>query len=350
MDRDGPVSNMIKLTVIIIGRNETAHIERCVRSVLKGVQNVPGAEIFYCDSASTDNTCDIVSRYPEVQIFQLKPDWPLSASAGRYIGYLHASGEFLFFIDGDTVLFHDWLPEGIRFIEQNPDIAAVAGSVHEIFEGPDGHPVGMQLHRYGRLDRVRKEKTMGGIALYRKSVLDSVGPFNPYLSSDEEPELGLRIRHAGYRLMRLPSIMAITYGPPRQSFSELIRRYRSGLYTFGKTLKYCRQSGHALQYIRERLDHLLSYAAAVLAGLAALVFVSVKHWFLQTVILAAAAVFLIAVFRRPLFERLVISFVKRSMMFIRTVQTYVNTTPKPVSSYPADAIEIRGESAGDNTG
>jgi len=39
--------------------------------------------------------------------------------------------------------------------------------------------------------------------MYRRAVLEEVGTFNPYLNSDEEPELGLRIRHAGYRILEL---------------------------------------------------------------------------------------------------------------------------------------------------
>src|SRR5205814_10040498 len=42
----------------------------------------------------------------------------------------------------------------------------------------------------------------GGAALYRRSVLEHVGTFNPYLFSDEEPELYIRIRHAGYQVLQ----------------------------------------------------------------------------------------------------------------------------------------------------
>jgi len=333
---------MTKLSVIIIGRNEASHIKRCLLSVLKGIQTVPDTEVIYSDSASTDNTIDIVRQYP-VHIYQLKPDWPLSAAAGRYTAYRHASGKYLFFIDGDTLLYRNWLPRGIRFLEEHQEAAVVAGSVHEIFEDEAGKTVGFLKHRYGHLAGPASVKAMGGIALYRKSVLDQVGPFNPFIAADEEPELGIRIRHAGYRLFRLPEPMAITYGLPRQTVGELFRRYQSRLYTFGTTLRYCQKNGYGLQYIRERLGHLVSYVLVMTGFTAVAVFLIRQGWFLYGIGSGCLAVLLLRVTRPSLYRRLWISFIKRTLMTVRTVQTYILTKPEPFIKYPEDALYIAPE-------
>jgi glycosyltransferase involved in cell wall biosynthesis len=328
------------LSVIIIGRNEEAHIERCLRSVLKGIQSIPGTEIIYVDSASTDHTLDRIRGFP-VRILQLKPSWPLSASAGRYIGYLHARGTYLFFIDGDTILFHGWLPAGIEYLSRHPNTGAVAGSVHELFETRKGRPIRLLRHRYGWHQSHRDVKTMGGIALYRKSALDQVGPFNPFISADEEPELGMRMRQAGHRLIRIPEVMAVTYGPERETFPELYRRYRSGLFSFGIALRYCQTYGCFLQYIRERLGHLISYGIVLFLAVFILIGLIMQGWILQGALVMIMALACLRLLKPSLFRRLMISFVKRTLMMIRTIHTYIRTDPTPVGCYPTDVIEIQ---------
>lgn len=332
----------VRLSIIVIGRNEALHIERCLRSSIKGIQNFPESEIIYVDSASTDNTVEIAKKFP-IKIFQLKPDWPLSASAGRYIGTLHAKGDYLFFIDGDTLLFYNWLDKGIQYLQEHQEVGAVAGSVHEIFEDETGRRLGFLRHRYGRQNAPREEKTMGGIALYRKSVLDQVGLFNPFLAVDEEPELGLRIRRAGYKLVRLPEVMAITYGPERETFRELFRRYHTKLFTYGTTLWYCQQDGLFKRYLFERLDHLLTYLLAWFVFLIICIF---AIWFklIYYVLLSGMLTgILIKILKPSLYRRLIISFVKRSLMLIRTVQSYFIAHPYGLDKYPKDAIYVRSE-------
>ncbi|MBN2104216.1 glycosyltransferase [bacterium] len=330
---------MIKLSVIIIGRNEEAHIEACLRSVIKGIRTISDTEIIYADSASTDNTLQIVRQYP-ASVYQLKPEWPLSAAAGRYIGYLHAKGSYLFFIDGDTVLYHDWLPKGIRYLQTHSDTGAVAGTVHELFEDDYGKPISLQRHRYGRLENPRTEKTLGGIALYRRSVLEQAGPFNPYIPVDEERELGLRIRRAGFSLVRISDLMAVTYGPSRETWGELKRRYYSGLYTFGTTLQYCRRNGFFWQYMFERMGMIISFLFA-LAAAGAVCAVSVLYGWFFILLFGSAAVILVLKLTRPrFFDRVFISLIKRTLMTVSTIQSFIQSRPRMIEEYPVAADHV----------
>lgn len=334
--------DQVKLSVIAVGRNESLHIERCLQSLIKGTKRFSDHEILYIDSASSDNTVETAKKFP-IKIYQLKPDWPLSASAGRYIGCLHARGDYLFFIDGDTILYHNWLEKGVSYLQENPDVGAVAGSVHEIFENETGQQVGFMKHRYGHQNTPREEKTMGGIALYRRSILNQVGTFNPFLAADEEPELGFRIRRAGYKLIRLPDTMAITYGPERQTFRELFRRYHSKLFAYGTTLRYCQKNGFFKQYLFERLDHLLSYIIAWFIFLIICI-VAVRYGFIFYFFLIGFLIGVVIKFLKPsLYRRLLISFVKRSLMLIRTIQSYFAAKPDDPEKYPTDVIYIETE-------
>ena len=94
---------MKEISIIIIGRNEAARIEACLRSVFASLDGCGDCEILYVDSASDDNTVEIAGQFP-IRILQLRPTWRLSAAAGRFVGYHHSSGKYLLFVDGDTDL------------------------------------------------------------------------------------------------------------------------------------------------------------------------------------------------------------------------------------------------------
>lgn len=50
------------ISVIVIGRNEGARLERCLTSVEKALWQMPH-EIIYVDSGSTDNSLDIARAH-----------------------------------------------------------------------------------------------------------------------------------------------------------------------------------------------------------------------------------------------------------------------------------------------
>ena len=79
----------------------------------------------------------------------------------------------------------------------------------------------------------------GGAGLFPRLVLEKVGTFNPYLLSDEEPELCLRIRHAGYKLYKINIPIVYHYTEPHFKLSTLAGRWKRRLYIgAGQTIRY----------------------------------------------------------------------------------------------------------------
>ena len=123
---------MCTVSVIVIGRNKAQRIERCLRSVFASLHSRDDCEVIYVDSASEDDTVAIASRFP-IRILQLRQSWKLSPSAGRYIGYQHARGKYLLFIDGDSLLFKRWLTKACEYLEKNPACGGVGGIMHQAY-------------------------------------------------------------------------------------------------------------------------------------------------------------------------------------------------------------------------
>ena len=148
---------MKKLSVVIIGRNEETYIGRTVSAVLKATETIPSTEIVYVDSASSDETVSIVSRYP-VRILRLKESRELSSAAGRYIGYMNTSGSYVLFVDGDTLIYRKWPEQGMKFLENHPQAGGTAGILHELFTNENGAVIRLKKNRYGQqpgITRVR---------------------------------------------------------------------------------------------------------------------------------------------------------------------------------------------------
>ena len=77
------------------------------------------------------------------------------------------------------------------------------------------------------------------MAARRRCVLEQVSTFNPYLCSDEKPELGLRIRQAGYRFLELDCPIVRHYNDAPVVFSTILsRRRRNFLLGIGQGARY----------------------------------------------------------------------------------------------------------------
>ncbi len=241
---------MTKLTVVMISKNQAWNTARQIESVLKETSCVSSKEIVLVDSASTDETTDIARNYP-ITVLRLQPTQHLTPAAGRYIGAKYTMGEMVLFLDGDMELYPGWLEKALQFIQDKPDVAVITGQLIDLptASEPDDKPPLVNPDVY----EATEIPYGGGAALYRRSVLDEVGSFNPYLHSDEEPDLCIRIRHAGYRIIQLHYPIAYHYSDPQDMLSTQIGRWRRKLFLgSGQNIRYHLGDGLCWPYVKER--------------------------------------------------------------------------------------------------
>jgi len=324
------------LSIVIIARNEESNIVRAIESVLRAAEHYPQAEIVLVDSASTDNTVEIARHYP-IDILRLKPSWFLSAAAGRYIGMHHTRGDLIMHMDGDMELVEGWLNLAVPFLLEHPDLAGVTGHRRDIHVR-NGKVVGEdepQCHPYGHAVEV---KQFGGAALYRRSALQQVGGFNPFIISHEEPELCMRLRYAGYRLMCIPHLMCNHYTPPVRSRLYFVRRSRARLWLgLGQVPRYHLRTGMFWTAVAERGTSVVYLAGLVVFALVMLVVLLMDNlWFLWTwATLAAVCLVAYAISKGSLREA-VKSIVHQSFIAYGFVHGFL-LKPRPSEEYPIDA-------------
>lgn len=115
---------MPKVSFIVIGYNIDKYIERCLKTIKN--QTLENIEIIFVDDGSTDNTLLVVKELSQndarIKIIRQENS---GANAARKAGLKSATGEYVFFVDGD-----DWIDLNSAkdlysvAIESNYDIVA----------------------------------------------------------------------------------------------------------------------------------------------------------------------------------------------------------------------------------
>lgn len=310
------------LSVVVITRNQEGSVPRLIESVLSETQAIPETQVILVDSASSDGTVEVASRYP-IDVVRLHGDQRLSAAAGRYTGYRQARGEFILFLDGDMALFPGWLPRALDVITADPQIACITGDIVDVEPDTTGAPETIVTVSAPAEELTTIPHGRGG-AMYRRAVFDEVGAFNPYVISDEEPELGVRIRLAGYRIVRLSYPIALHYTLPAYTIPALIRRRRSDLFLgAGQNMRYLMGTPALWPYIRERGFAIPT--AGVLVGAVALLVAAIatgNAWLLAVLAGLVALVVLGILVRKGNLNGLIYSLMIRLMILEGTVRGF----------------------------
>lgn len=319
---------MIKLSVVLISKNQEWNIARLVESVLRETNRFPAKEIVLVDSASTDRTTDIASRYP-IMVIKLYPEQRLTAAAGRYVGYKRTTGDLVLFLDGDMELCKGWLDQAISVMDSQPDVAVICGKVIDL-------PMSLLMPAMEDVEASGSDaaavdvRQAGGASMYRRSVLEQVGPFNPYLYADEEPELCLRIRHAGFRVLRLPRPIALHLNPwqdlaPGETLKALLNKRKANFFLgYGQNVRYFAGSPLLWQYLRERGWALAPALTLLIVAITAVVSGLTGQWSWLAVCGAFVIVIALGIaVRKHSLKRALLTLFLRLLIFEGTVRGYL---------------------------
>ncbi len=329
------------VSIVIIGRNEERGIGKCLTAALAAADQIGGAEIIFVDSASTDNTVAIVQSYG-VRVLSLKPEWKLTPSAGRFVGSHYAQGDFILFVDADTLVYRDFLPAALEHFQAVPAVAGINGRLDDTDEN------GVILSDVeDRFETVADVKWLRGpCCFYRRTALEKAGSFNPHLAVEEEAELGLRLVKNGWKLRIIPLPMAChTRCYHGQSIQNIIAAYqrdlisqRSGEVT--KTIAYAFREGYGLAFCWIRLKTTIVFLLWLcLLGLCLLL---PEFFYPKTVFLLILVSGTLAVFTKKRSLLQTILFVPaKTLNFIDILAGFHKIKTKNSDFYPLDVIEFR---------
>ena len=203
MGKDGV--NFSAVGVVAIGRNEGERLRVCLKSVA-GV----ASRVVYVDSGSTDGSVRMAGAMG-VDVLELDLTVPFTAARARNEGFrrlreLAPAIVYVQFVDGDCEVVEAWLGRAKAFLDANRDVAVACGRRRERYPEKS---VYNQLCDMEWDTPVGETKTCGGDALVRVDAFEEVGGYRAGLIAGEEPELCVRLRAAGWRILRLDEEMTL---------------------------------------------------------------------------------------------------------------------------------------------
>jgi GT2 family glycosyltransferase len=217
---------MHSIGIVIIGRNEGNRLRLC----LAGVHEF-ATRVVYVDSGSTDGS-PAAAREMGVHVVQLETDVPFTAARARNAGArrlteVAPSVELVQFVDGDCEVEPGWLTRAAEELDARPDVAVVFGRRRERF------PEASIYNRLCDLEwntPIGEATECGGDAMMRLAPFQQVGGYDSNLIAGEEPELCVRLRDKGWKLLRIDAPMT---------------RHDAAMMRFGQWWRRNLRAGHA---------------------------------------------------------------------------------------------------------
>ena len=194
--------SQVKYSIITIATNAIALTTQCIESILKYTKDF---EIIVINNNSNDGTEGYLNslNLPNMKIIRVKNR--LSFSQCNNLGLQVADGEYIIFLNNDTIVSEGWLDKMEKHLTNVPlsNIAAV-GPVSSNSNGVQ--MVGKQNAKEWYEKHKGAWKHVGCLygwcIMIKASVLEEIGGFDETLvNSYEDNDLCLRIQLAGYKMV-----------------------------------------------------------------------------------------------------------------------------------------------------
>jgi GT2 family glycosyltransferase len=239
---------MTKLSIIIVSWNVKNDLLNCLSSLEKNRPSFSFEQIVI-DNMSSDGTAKTVRQeYPAVTVIENQENKGFARANNQ--GIKQSSGEYILFLNPDTIIHPNSLSTLVEFLDNNPDVGAcgpkllnadgtVQKSVRQfptfravLYAHTICRLIGLFRHQHRKwmmkdfsYDRQTDvDQIMGAAMMVRRSVIDKVGGMDEnFFMYFEEIDLCYRIKQAGWRIVFLPDAV-ITHLGGRSSSQVPLRR------------------------------------------------------------------------------------------------------------------------------
>ena len=215
----------LQLSVIIVNFNVKYFLEQCLCSVINATENIV-AEILVVDNQSSDGSKEYLSaRFKDISFTWCGENGGFSKA--NNLALKKARGQYILFLNPDTILPEDCLEKRIAFLDANQKVGALGirmidgGGMYlkeskRAFPSPTTAffklsgltallPNSSIFARYylGHLDPCKNQEVdvlAGAFMMIKKEVLDITGGFDErFFMYGEDVDLSFRIQQAGFK-------------------------------------------------------------------------------------------------------------------------------------------------------
>jgi succinoglycan biosynthesis protein ExoA len=218
------------LSVVIPCRNERAHIEACVRSILNQELPPGGFEVIVVDGMSDDGTRAIINRLALEDPRVLVGDNPRHITAcGMNVGVRTAAGRYIAIMGAHNRYAPDYLCRSIEVLEKTEAdnvggamICEGSSRIQQAIAAAHHSPFAVGNARWHNPDYEGIADTVFG-GVYRREVFERLGFFDEELVRNQDDEFNLRLVRSGGKIWQSPMIKS--WYQPRNSLSALFHQY-----------------------------------------------------------------------------------------------------------------------------
>jgi glycosyltransferase involved in cell wall biosynthesis len=213
------------VSIVTPAYNSSAYIAETVESVLR--QTWPAFELLIVDDGSTDDTLGIARAVAgddaRVKSFTSPHGGPAVA---RNTGLRHASGDFIALLDSDDVWDSRYLSEQLALLRNQPEISIVSANVVSRggpLDGTPFWPITSGTHELRIDEPIAHENAVSVFAVFRRTVIDRIGGFDPTYTGNEDYEFWLRAMNAGFRVLQNRAVLGRYRRRPGSVSSDDVR-------------------------------------------------------------------------------------------------------------------------------
>ena len=209
-----------RASIVIVSYNAKPQLMTCVASVLNSISE--DCELIVVDNASSEGNADaIATSFPEATL--IRADRNLGFAGGCNLGARRARGEYLLFLNPDTVVEREWLESLLAPFEGDENIGLVTSRILFLSRperintcGCDIHITGLALCRgmgqsrdsYARLGEVGA--VSGAAFAIRRDRFDQIDGFDEDMFLYfEDIDLSWRARLAGWTIFYSPDSIVL---------------------------------------------------------------------------------------------------------------------------------------------
>ncbi len=204
------------MSVIIVTRNRKSLVEECLRSVFKS--SYRRLEVILVDNGSTDDTVPRIKKdFPQVKLIVSRKN--LGLNGGKNLGQRKAKGQYLFFLDSDTVIDKDCLKRMVVLAESDAKIGLVCPKMYYFgsntlwYAGANvslltsqTKNIGCNEEDRGQYDEVKETLFAPTAYLCREETAEKLkGHEETLFMTYGDTDFGFRAREAGYKVMFCPA-------------------------------------------------------------------------------------------------------------------------------------------------
>jgi GT2 family glycosyltransferase len=244
-----PDTPLPSVSIIVVSYNGRAYLEKNLASLQE--QTYANCEIILVDNGSTDASVEFVNqRFPDIKTIQVAKN--AGFGHANNLGAQEATGEYLLFLNQDTVADSGFVHELATALHRDPGVGLATGKILLLSQpdrintcGNDVHFTGIPVVRGWMLESSAMNvpesvcSVSGAAFMIRRSLFDHLGGFDgEFFLYLEDNDLSWRAQLAGHRSWYIPSAVIYHEYEPRFGPEKFYYMERNRLSMLLKNLRW----------------------------------------------------------------------------------------------------------------